>query len=982
MKPASECYLLAKDFESFIKTCELKKWYNRVVSQLSLHEEKLLALRKAVQYVDQSKLKSFNISKLAHECIKKYMSDKNLPAVKEAIMHLESPVLKIKYLDLNGFHKEVLDMHIERQNFTDAFHQVFKCGFYKQGLEIAESLGDHFRKPLLQLCDIYQQLPSNNDIMQKLQNLQNSTRDEMILGQAFLLQGKLYHDKTACTKALEIFKELKFEGGVLETVNILLMLEDNGLYPEDVVSFLLRSVRLSNIFKTPSHDHSPSDSNQCSLYMKMNQMQKHLDGNIIIPPNQAYWLSTSASRTTGITLKTEKEVYELCRQHLLTMSKQWLTSISTNAIEKLLTQCRLHKQVLEKQFIPKSAEKHFTNYLSALSDAVELHNELQCYPLSQEILLGLLSPLSILHNYAWQISHLISLQTLTAINSAIDKEFTVLLRRQQRQQFVSLDECFKLWHLSILSNNSSVLYRSLRRISSNAENSFITEKHHIFISWMKFCQSVAARGVVSYPLHCVYTELIIPIANSRQVRSSISNENLLYIMIIETVSSLYLTSLGWKKTFFVPNILRRCVGNFDLLNAQSNDRYSVVKACILESQQYSKDLSTIGRYSINCLQNLLNFLLGLLNSNCNVLSQVLENGNDTLGMYFIVLILTISANLYIARPRLENKPVHDCLILFVTHLQSIQHNCHFIKNVYENLLKVRFIGDLFVIVQRLLGTVKNTEILKIMPNEDGSYLLSHLLMDTNYTHYPLNIPIQPILPNQELEKQLRQEFSAQLNEEVEDLEGNESFESSLPVTQDDIGIIDKLKENMIENNVCKICNFQISTSHFAAIQAGDVELDQPSGLERQKSIESDYDKHIASQSHIIKKSHYENFVKEKNDFDAVKNKLFKLISKMKRSSTLSPEDDIKLTEYEHRIQKIIASTDYLLANDNDWLSVAIKINKKTTELENILSNLKQGTAENESRETSTAESEALLSPDIDDILPGNMFKHKHKKRKQ
>ena len=979
MKPASECYLLAKDFESFIKTCELKKWYNRVVSQLSFHGEKLLALKKAVQYVDQSKLKLFNINKLAHECIKKYTSDKNLHAVKEAIMHLESPVLKIKYLDLNGFHKEVLDMHTERQNFTDAFHQVFKCGFYKQGLEIAESLGDHFRKPLLQLCDIYQQLPSNNDIMQKLQYLQNSTRDEMILGQAFLLQGKLYHDKTACTKALEIFKELKFEGGVLETANILLMLEDNGLYPEDVVSFLLRSVRLSNIFKTPSHDRSPSDSNQCSLYIKMNQMQKHLDGNIIIPPNQAYWLSTSASRTTGIALKTEKEVYELCCQHFLTMSKQWLTS--TNAIEKLLTQYRLHKQVLEKWLIPKSAENYFTNYLSALSDVVELHKELQCYPLSQDILLGLFSPLSILHNHAWRRSHLISLQTLTAINSVVKGEFAVLLHRQQRQQFVSLDECFKLWHLSILSNNNSVLYESLSRISSNVPNNFIAAKHHIFLSWMKFCHSVATRGVVSYPLHCVYSELIIPIANSRQVRSSISDENLLYIMIIETVSSLYLASLGWKKAFFVPNILRRCVGNFDLLNVQSKDKYSVVRACVHESQQYFYDLSTFGRYSINRLQKLLNFLLGLLNSNCNVLSQVLENGNDTLGMYFIVLILTISANLYIARPRLENKPVYDCLVLFVTHLQSIQHNRYFIKNVYENLLKVQFVGDLFVIVQRLLDTVKNTEILQIMPNEDGSYLLSHLLMDTNYTHYS-PIPIQPILPNQELEKQLRQEFSAQLNEEVEDLEGNESFESSLPVTQDDVGIIDKLKENMIENNVCKICNLQISTSHFAAIQVGDAELDQPSGLERQKSIESDYDKHIASQSHIIKKSHYENFVKEKKCFDAVKNKLFKLISKMKRSSTLSPEDDIKLTEYEHGIQEIIASTDYLLANDNDWLSVAIKINKKTTELENILSNLKQGTAENESRETSTAESEALLSPDIDDILPGNTFEQKHKKRKQ
>ena len=979
MKPASECYLLAKDFESFIKTCELKKWYNRVVSQLSLHEEKLLALRKAVQYVDQSKLKSFNISKLAHECIKKYMSDKNLPAVKEAIMHLESPVLKIKYLDLNGFHKEVLDMHIERQNFTDAFHQVFKCGFYKQGLEIAESLGDHFRKPLLQLCDIYKQLPSNNDIMQKLQNLQNSTRDEMILGQAFLLQGKLYHDKTACTKALKIFEELKFEGGVLETANILLMLEDNGLYPEDVVSFLLRSVRLSNIFKTSSHDHSPSDSNQCSLYIKMNQMQKHLDGNIIIPPNQAYWLSTSASRTTGIALKTEKVVYELCRQHFLTMSKQWLTS--TNAIEKLLTQYGLHKQVLEKWLIPKSAENYFTSYLSALSDVVELHKELQCYPLSQEILLGLLSPLSILHNYAWQRSHLISLQTLTAINNVVKKEFTVLLRRQEKQQFVSLDECFKLWHLSILSNNNSVLYQSLSRISSNAENSFITAKHHIFLSWMKFCHLAAVKGVVSYPLHHVYTELIIPIANSRQVRSSISNENLLYIMIIETVSSLYLTSLGWKKAFFVPNILRRCVGNFDLLNARSNDKYSVVRACVHESQQYSKDLSTFGRYSINRLQKLLNFLLGLLNSNCNGLSQVLKNDNDTLGMYFIVLILTISANLYIARPKLENKPVHDCLVLFMTHLQSIQHNRHLIKNVYEDLSKVRFIGDLFVIVQRLLDTVKNTEILKIMPNEDGSHLHRYPLMDTNYTHYPLNIPIQPILPNQELEKQVLRKWSAQPNEEIEDLEGNESFESSLPVTQDDVGIIDKLKENMIENNVCKICNLQISTSHFAAIQAGDVELDQPSGLERQKSIESDYDKHIASQSHIIKKLHYKNFVKEKKYFDAVKNKLFKLISKMKRSSTLSPEDDIKLTEYEHGIQEIIASTDYLLANDTDWLSVAMKINEKTTELENILSNLKQGT-ENESRETSTAESEALLSPDIDDILPGNTFKQKHKKRKQ
>lgn len=877
--------------------------------------------------------------------------------------------MKTKYLNMNGFHEEVLDMHINMKNYADAFRQVFQHAFYEKGLELAKNLQDNSMHSRIQLCQIYVQVSTEN-INKKLLHLQRNTQNKFFLAQTFLLQGKLYQDIAACQKAIENFKELNMEGGELEAINVLIKLSRKDLFPKEILTYALRAVRFSKVFQTPNL--SPSDSRQCSLYIELNQLEKCLDGTVIVPPNQGYWISSILK--AELNAIKDKEIHEKCRQHFIAMSKQWLRS--TKAIDNTLADFKLHKQVMQKGLVPTSARMPFTSYLSTFSIIVELHRTLSCYPLSQEILLGLFSTLSVLHNHAWRRSHLMSLQTLPAINSVVKNEFALLLQKQQlqRKNFASLDDCFKLWRMSLMIGDNSIL--ALRQsLTGNVQKDFISIKNpqsHIFLLWIMCCESIASGRSVSYPLHCVYSELITPIAHSKVVRESISDENLLYIMIIETVSALYLASLGWKKTFFIPDILRYCVSNFDLLNAQTKGRYSIARACVLESQNHFEDLSRFGRYSVNRLQKLLDFLLGLLkNSTCNILSEVLTNENETISMYFVVLILVISANLYVARPTMENQPVHNCLVLLVTQLDSLRSTKtkpSFVDYVRSNLMKAQNVSQLFHLVQKLLESVKNTDICYVVPNRDGSYLN---IYPTN--NYP-SINVKLVSPNYELEKQLLQD--SQL-EEIEELPESEIFEppaadDQQPSNDDMISI---LKENLIENNFCKICNLQISSSHFAAMKM----MDNTEGVAGIQKEESEYDQHIASIEHKMLKSQYQAFVDTKKNYDSIK---AKIITRIKKSSD-SPEDDIKLTKYEQELSHINDSIESLLAaHDNDWLNLEKTINSKATELQTILEDIDERSYSKHDNSLGEDDPETPLSPDIeDDILPSSKLEHKPKKRK-
>ena len=740
IKQASDAYLHAKDAENFIRVCELKQMYSRVINGLRFCGYKIKALEKAVEYGDKLNLRGFQINKFAYECVKYYTTSGDRDAVKVAVNHLDDSFLKIKYLGLNGFYEDILPIQVELKNYDDAFLLVFHHGFYRRGIEIAKKCGKKKQWFQFLLCRIYAQLKQEeftDDITNTLTFMQNNCSDfPFILAQTFLLQGKLHHDTAACLKAKELFEkslheELKVESGLLETVNTLFEIGGYEMSPNEVLDYCLIAVRLSKAFAKTSQNLTDNENSQISQCFQLNQIQKLINGLYLLPPYQAYWLKHPSFKLS--TKLTEKELYIHCEKHFSQYCTEWLES--SGAISKTLSEFILHKQVLQQGLIPWNEWKHFTHYLEKLSIIVELNESLGCYPESRAILVNLFSPLSVIHNHAWKKHHLLSLQNLTAINNMLKMECTSML--QNPATVVSLDELMKMWRLCLIAyNNTKALYERLS--SSFPSPHFVTginsrNPRHIFYYWIRSCNGIAFEGSVLKGIEMVYKKMLRSVAFSEKVRDTISDDNLLYIVIVQSTALLYLASLAWKKQFFIPRIFKHVIFTFDLLNNQGKP-FSLIKACVEEAQQNKSDLSRLGRYALHLLQQILNFLLGQLNSGCNILDRAVNNENEIVSMYYIVLILTATANLYIARPNMENEPVHKCLVLLQTKMDSLQRltrKPNYTNYVYGTLTSISHVPQLFVMSRTLLERVKNSEMCQIFPSHDLNYLHVQQLDDAN-----------------------------------------------------------------------------------------------------------------------------------------------------------------------------------------------------------------------------------------------------------
>ena len=468
------------------------------------------------------------------------------------------------------------------------------------------------------LCQIYAQLKQEeftDDIMSTLTTMQNNCYDFLfIVAQTFLLQGKVYQDAQACRKAKELFQELldkklKVESGLLETVNILLKMEDCKISPNEVLAYCLKALRLSRAFCKKSQDLTDDENSQISYCFKLNQVQKLINGRYLIPPYQGYWLELPSSEVF-IELN-EEELYAHCEKHFSQYCMEWLQS--SRAIAKSLSEFRLHEKVLQQGLIPRSGQIPFTEYLQTLSVIVELNEFLNCYPDSRKILVNLFSPLSVIHNHAWNKHHLLSLQNLTAINYMLKMECTSML--QNPATIVSLDNLIKTWRLCLIAySNTKMLYEQLS--SSLQSPHFVTSinsrnQRHIFFYWIRSCNGIAFEGNVLKAIEMVYKKMLTSVAFSEEVRDTISDDNLLYIVIVQSTALLYLASLAWKKQFFIPKIFKHVIFTFDLLNNQGKS-FSLIKACVEEAQQNKSDLSRLGRYALHLLQQILNFYLGNL----------------------------------------------------------------------------------------------------------------------------------------------------------------------------------------------------------------------------------------------------------------------------------------------------------------------------------------------------------------------------------
>ena len=341
-------------------------------------------------------------------------------------------------------------------------------------------------------------------------------------------------------------------------------MEDCKISPNEVLEYCLKSLRLSKTFCKKSQNMTDDENSQMSYCFKLNQVQKLINGRYLIPPYQAYWLELPSSEV--ITELNEKELHAHCEKHFSQYCIKWLQS--SRAITKALSKFRLHKKVQQQGLIPQSAQVLFTEYLQTLSVIVELNESLNCYPESREILVNLFSPLSVIHNHAWKKHHLLSLQNLTAINNVLKMECTGML--QNPATVISLDDLMKTWRLCLIAYSSTkALYEQLS--SSLQSTQFVTginstTPRHIFYYWIRSCDGIASEGNVMIAIKMVYEKMITSVAFSKEIRESISDDNLLYIVIIQTTALLYLASLAMKKVFFIPKIFKHVIKSFDLLN--------------------------------------------------------------------------------------------------------------------------------------------------------------------------------------------------------------------------------------------------------------------------------------------------------------------------------------------------------------------------------------------------------------------------------
>ena len=1004
--------------------------YSRVINGLRFCGYKIKALEKAMEYGDKLNFRGFQINKFAYECVKHYTTSGDRDAVKVAVNHLEDSFLKIKYLGLNGFYEDILPIQVKLKNYEDAFLLVFHHGFYRRGIEIAEECGK--KKQLFQflLCQIYAQLKQEeftDDITNTLTFMQNNCSDfPFILAQTFLLQGKLHHDTAACLKAKELFEkslheELKVESGLLETVNTLFEIGGYEMSPNEVLDYCLIAVRLSKAFAKTSQNLTDNENSQISHCFHLNQIQKLINGLYLLPPYQAYWLKHPSFKLS--TKLTEKELYIHCKKHFSQYCIEWLES--SEAISKTLSKFILHKQVLQQGLIPWSARKRFTHYLETLSIIVELNESLGCYPESRAILVNLFSPLSVIHNHAWKKHHLLSLQNLTAINDMLKMECTSML--QNPATVVSLDELMKLWRLCLIAySNTKALYARLS--SSFPSPHFVTginsrNPRHIFYYWIRSCDGIAFEGNVLKAIEMVYKKMLTSVAFSEKVRDTISDDNLLYIVIVQSTALLYLASLAWKKMFFIPKIFIHVIFTFDLLNNQGKP-FSLIKACVEEAQQNKIDLSRLGRYALHLLQQILNFLLGQLNSDCKILDRAVNNDNEIVSMYYIVLILTATANLYIARPNLENEPVHKCLVLLQTKMDSLQRHTrkpNYVNYVYGTLTSISHVPQLFVMSRTLLERVKNSEMCQIFPSHDLNYLYVQQLDDVRMLP---NIPLKPVQVDynlfktsqivlmekkegeqegkvergEHLEKEgQREEDKKDENEghargrEAEDEpqegghEEEEEDEETVvypPQINEGNDILVKLKENKIENNFCWICKVSISSKISGKAETQTAQSD----FERQDSSnESEYDNHINSSEHKEKRDQYERFKKREQICSNLKWKAVNLIEDLKKLPSLSPDDDSLITACEIQLTTLHQEVDSIVTSGFTWLKMSIKLTYQCQKFNEVFQKLRGITSSQDEREETfdLPEMEDFTEEEyayIDEILPDTKLRKKQRNK--
>ena len=902
---------------------ERKEKHKNVVKKLLKHGYKLQALKKEVQYESEGKatLKDIQCMQLAHECVKYYTDKGDLTLVREAIKYLKSHVLKIKYLKINGLYEDVIKLHLSLNNATEAFLVIHEQSMYNRGLELAIELGNENKELEFLFCLVYSQLfvtkSKCNEIISNYLSLlsEKSIKYNTVAAEVSLIKAKLSNSITDVQVCGNIAEEMEF---FMIYFNLQLNTK-NHVNATDVLYKCLEAKRLSFAFAKKPEERSQSETNWINQVLRLNHIIKLFNHKYLIPQNQCYWLGETKWQTleptgNGPQIYAESRVHEWFREHYEKYCKIWYEK--SGCVTKSLDAYNLHRKLQQNNLVGKNASNVFQKYLDTLSMVVELNKAYGCFPQSNDILLGLFVPSCAIHNHALERRHVTLLQSNAAIHQMFKDSYEMMLKSDGLTQ--SLTTLFDVWRLSLIATgNTTQLEMALRNVSSShrTTNSFLHFVHrkqsyeHIFQSWLVACNQISTEGSVLHAFKCVYNSLFKGVAHSSEVKRTISDIDIIYICTVQATSLLSIASSAWRKIFLIPN----------------------VRACSKEVAK-CKMKSDLGRLALAHLLKLLDFLMGFVNVNCNVLKSTLSSrAQDDSSLSCIVLILKICANLYIARPTLDNLRVHRYLVTLKTQLLWVMVNKPvkppFVETVYQLLDIENSVHHLFKIVQFLLARLKSNK-------------LSALHGASIYYKNQHEIPLITFPKIDITSAQTSMLKSPSSLDETESLETSESSEDDMQSYKqpDEVVFIDKfsiLKKNMIENGFCNVCGEDISSR----TEAPDV---HPDSFERQVSQEQDvYENHVDSLIHKDNLLDYQNYKEMVSKFEKLQCHVDKEIKHLKQKN-LTHIKDTQLTQCEEQLVQLLHAVD----QDTDsklymynWIRQSENTSKQAERLKNILQEL-------------------------------------------
>ena len=797
------------------------------------------------------------------------MSKEDKSFVKEVITNqLQSKVLELKYLESNGFHDDVLKMHATSGQYNEVLKYAWKYRLHDQWLEIAQRHQDNEIFSLHPIIYAHLAEGSSHNAQRLLQHMQHKRGTEVYRAHVLLLQAKLYSDKAACKEAIKNFKKLHNEGGVIEAVNILYDMDKNPPDVIDVLKYSLRAIRLLKVFKKSSQKLTQIESGWISSYLDLNQMLKLPNGSILVPTYEAYWLQIKSENGSI----SQQQLARKVKEHLISYCNKWFTK--SNAIENVSLLCRSE---LEENL--SAAGNGFTKYLNDFGRILELHETLNCFPDSQRIhssiLLAPLNTLNILQNCTWQREQLQCVQAHTCILNRLKAEYERVLEEQRELHFDSLDQCMQLWKLSLITTgNTKGLNQSLK--GAEAPDEFRTDTgNHIFRSWVNFNfpQSSATAFVCN-----TNDGLLQKLAFSPHTFASISDENLLYILTLQSISSIFLIAMQAKnKKFFVPQIFSFILGNFNILAWQHPSKGSAILECIMEREK-----PHLGHPAA------LNILTFLLDKKSQVVPRLFSHGNDTVTTYYFIVICTICANLIIAEIILDD--VQKKLIHFVEQLKLIDASGtkpSFSTTIYEELINASSVKDFFNIIDELLHTVQNQNINQIWFDENENVIKSTSTRPQTDILYP-DIQMKLESEKQENSQDTQEDSIGPKGKLLNPLNPLESDEIH-PVTMErEEMFFEKLESHMIENSFCKICSFEIESESKSGWQC----------------TSTSYEKHIKDSSHLVKKAKYCEIIDKRDNLERERRKALNDVKKLHTLHNLSPDDDTSLIQLDSRISQM------------------------------------------------------------------------------